>query len=134
MTLEEIIKSIFVKTNIDDLEEREARIKGDADRTEYKHIVHVQLSGQGLGSYEDNNLYFVIRNYDPTLITSFDALVSNYEPYENITIYNEELDNTNMCVVRNTGNSVSYTGEDDLPIDIDGSNVIVIEDNCVQLS
>ena len=134
MTLEEIIKSIFVKTNIDDLEEREARIKGDADRTEYKHIVHAQLSGQGLGSYEDNNLYFVIRNYDPTLITSFDALVSNYEPYENITIYNEELDNTDMCVVRNTGNSVSYTGEDDLPIDIDGSNVIVIEDNCVRLS
>ena len=67
MTLSELIKSIFMKTNADDLVEKEARIKGDLDRTEYKHVVHVLLSGAGLGSYQNNNLYFVIRNYDVSM-------------------------------------------------------------------
>lgn len=135
MTLSEVIKSIFYRTKTDLINERQERIKGDDDRTEYKHIVHVELSGDGLGDYQNNNLYFVVRNYDKNLIQTFPALLSNFEPNESIIIYNEELENTNTCVIKSSGNSISYSGdEEDLPIDIDVNNVIMIEDNCVQLS
>lgn len=132
MTLSELVKSIFRRTVAEDMVEREARIKGDDDRTEYKHIVHVLLSDPELGKYNNNNLYFVVRNYDDTLISNFTELLSNYEPYENITIYNEELENTNMCVMKSSENSITYSGDEtELPIEINESNTIVIEDHCV---
>lgn len=134
MTLSELVKSIFRKAISEDMAERKARIKGDDDRTEYKHIVHVLLSDPGLGEYNNNNLYFIVRNYDGTLISNFTELLSNYEPYENITIYNEELENTNMCVVKSSENSIAYNSDEtELPIDIDDSNVVVIEDHCVSM-
>jgi len=135
MTLSELIKSIFKNTRTQVLEEREERIKADEDLVEYKHVVHVLLSGASLGDYNNNNLYFVIKNHDNSPITTFSNLLSNYEPYESIIIYNKELDNTNMCVIKNTQNSFSYSGaETELPINIDENDVIIIEDNCIRLS
>lgn len=132
MTLSELVKSIFRRTVAEDMVEREARIKGDDDRTEYKHIVHVLLSDPGLGEYNNNDLYFVVRNYDYASISNFTELLSNYEPYENITIYNEELEKTNLCVVKSSENFIIYNGDETkLPIEINESNTIVIEDHSV---
>ncbi len=134
MTLSELVKSIFRKAISEDMAERKARIKSDDDRTEYKHIVHVLLSDPGLGEYNNNNLYFVVRNYDGTLISNFTELLLNYEPYENITIYNEELENTNMCVVKSSENSIAYNSDEtELPINIDDGDVVIIEDHCVSM-
>jgi hypothetical protein len=135
MTLSELIKSIFKNTRTQVLEEREERIKADEDLAEYKHVVHVLLSGASLGDYNNNNLYFVIKNHDKSPITTFSNLLSNYEPYESIIIYNKELDNTNMCVIKNAQNSFSYNGaETELPININENDVIIVEDNCIRLS
>lgn len=95
----------------------------------YKHIVHIQLVGESVEPFENNDLYFTIRNYDSTEIETFEELMDNFEPYETIVVYNAQLNNTNTCITRVTENQATYSGENYDPVDVTGDDVVVIGDN-----
>lgn len=109
-------------------------ILGSGDISEYKHIVHVQLIGAETGPYENNNLYFTLKNYSPTQIATFDQLMSNYNLYETIVVYNAEYNSTNMCITKVSENEASYNGSNGTAaIDVDGDNVVVIADDVTRV-
>ena len=99
----------------------------------YKHITHIRLVGQEMGDYENNNLYFTIQNYDATEITTFTQLMSNFEPYESIVVYNAELNSTNLCITKLTDTQATYSGSNTLPLDVTDEDVVVVEDHVVKL-
>lgn len=87
-----------------------------------------------MGEFENNNLYFTIINYSGAEITTFSQLLSNFEPYETMVVYNLELNTTNMCVTRVTETTASYNGVNQIPVDIDDDHVVIIADNCKKIS
>lgn len=118
-------------TNIKTINTSSVLGSGDLEvgRVAYKHITQIQLVGESVEPYENNNLFFTINNTDPTEITTFEQLMSNFEPYETTVVYNLELNNTNMCITRVADNEASYSGSGNLPIDITSDDVVVVGDN-----
>lgn len=112
--------------------------KLDADLVEgnlqYKHIVEAQLVGEDMGIYENNHLYFTVRNFSDTQITTFAQLLSNYENYETIAVYNLEMNSTNLCITRTSEEEASYNGEGSTPVDVDPDNIVILSDTVKRIN
>ena len=112
--------------------------KLDADLVEgnlqYKHIVEAQLVGDEMGIYKNNHLYFTVRNFTSTRITTFAQLLSNYENYETIAVYNLEMNSTNLCITRTSEEEASYNGEGSTPVDIEPENIVIVSDTVKRIN